>query len=80
MFKAKLDSLQSFRVFNALSFLSFLPSGAILFATSFMIYRHHLADQELMAYIDILVLTLACIVLAILNSRKAEDFFEEKDE
>ena len=33
-----------------------------------------------MAYIDILILTTACIILAILNSRKNEDFFEEKDE
>jgi hypothetical protein len=32
-----------------------------------------------MAYIDILVLTVACIVLAVLNSRKGDDFFEEKD-
>lgn len=45
-----------------------------------MIYKHHVGDQELMAYVDILVLTVACIVLAIFNSRKGDDFFEEKDE
>lgn len=33
-----------------------------------------------MGYIDILVLTTACIILSIFNSRKDEDFFEEKDE
>lgn len=33
-----------------------------------------------MAYIDVIVLTVLCIVLAILNSRKDNDFFEEKDE
>ena len=45
IFKAKLDSIQSFRIFNAISFLSFLSSGAILFATSYMIYKHHVIDQ-----------------------------------
>jgi membrane protein DedA with SNARE-associated domain len=79
IFKARLDSIQSFKIFNILSFLSFIPSGAILFSTSYMIYKHHISDQELMAYIDILVLTVACIVLAVLNSRKGDDFFEEKD-
>lgn len=33
-----------------------------------------------MAYIDVIVLTVACILLAIFNSRKADDFFEEKEE
>lgn len=33
-----------------------------------------------MAYIDIIVLTTVCVILSILNSRKGDDFFEEKDE
>ena len=45
IFKAKLDNIQTFKIFNILSFLSFIPSGAILFATSYMIYKHHTSDQ-----------------------------------
>jgi len=33
-----------------------------------------------MAYIDIIVLTTVCVILSILNSRKGDDFFEEKEQ
>lgn len=75
--KAKLDSVQQFRVFNAFSFLSFLSSAGILFGMglTFWTYKQTL-DQKLMFFIDATVLTAVNIVLAILNSRKDADFFE----
>jgi hypothetical protein len=33
-----------------------------------------------MAYLDILILSIVCTVLALLNSKKSDDYFEEKDE
>ncbi len=69
--KARLDSVQQFRVFNAFSFLSFLSSAGVLFGMGlvFVTYKQEI-DQKLMAFIDATVLTAANIILAILNSRK----------
>ena len=80
VFKAKLDSVDNFKIFNIFSFLSFISSAAILLGTGIIIYENKTVNQALMAYIDVLVLTVLCIILAILNSRKGSDFFEEKDE
>ena len=80
VFKAKLDDVQNFKIFNIFSFLSFISSAGVLLGTGIVIHEHQTVDQALMAYIDVLVLTLACIILAILTSRKGSDFFEEKDE
>ncbi len=75
--KAKLDSVQQFRVFNAFSFLSFLSSGGILFGMGMIFTTYKLTvDQKLMAYIDATIMTAVNIVLGILNSRKDDDFFE----
>lgn len=35
-------------------------------------------DQKLMAYIDATIMTAVNVVLGILNSRKDDDFFEQK--
>jgi hypothetical protein len=79
--KGKLNSVQQFRVFNAFSFLSFLSSGGILFGMGLIFSTYTLSiDQRLMSYIDATVMTLVNIVLGILNSRKEDDFFEEKTE
>lgn len=75
--KARLDSVQNFRVFNAFSFLSFLSSGAVLFAMGLIFVTYTLKlDQTLMFYIDATVLSAVNIILAILNSRKSSNFFE----
>jgi len=74
--KAKLDSIQQFRVFNAFSFLSFLSSGGILFGMGLIFVTYKLQiNQTLMAYIDATALTAINIVLGIMNSRKDDDFF-----
>ena len=74
--KAKLDSVQQFRVFNAFSFLSLLSSGGILFGMGLIFVTYDLyLNQKLMAYIDATVLTAVNIVLAILNSRKDDNLF-----
>lgn len=75
--KARLDSNRQFRVFNVFSFLSFLSSAGILFALGLTLSTYRIPlSQQLMSYIDTIILTLANILLAILNSRKDEDFFE----
>jgi hypothetical protein len=69
--KARLDSVQQFRVFNAFSFLSFLSSAGILFGMGLVFATYHqILDQKLMAFIDATVLTAVNIIIAILNSRK----------
>jgi hypothetical protein len=79
--KAKLDSVQQFRVFNIFTFLSFLSSGGVLFGLGLIYWTIPLTiDQKLMAYIDATVLTVLNMVLAILNSIKSNDFFEEQTE
>ena len=74
-FKAKLDDVQNFKIFNIFSFLSFLSSGGILLGIGIIVYKHRQIDQALMLYIDVIILTIACIILAILTSRKGTDFF-----
>lgn len=77
--KGKLDTVQQFRVFNAFSFLSFLSSGGILFGMGMIFTTYTISiDQKLMAYIDATVMTAVNIILGIMNSRKDDDFFEEK--
>ncbi len=74
--KAKLNSVQQFRVFNVFSFLSFLSSGGILFGMGLIFTTYTLnKDQKLMSYVDATVMTLINIVLGIMNSRKDDDFF-----
>ncbi len=74
--KARLDSVQKFRIFNIFSFLSFFSSGGFLFALGLIYYSYTIAlDQTLMAYLDATILTIVNIILAILNSRKNDDFF-----
>ena len=75
IFKAKLEDTQNFKIFNIFSFLSFLSSAGILLETSLILYENKKIDQALMAYIDVVVLTVVCIILAILTSRKDSSFF-----
>ena len=87
IFKAQLDSVQNFRIFHVFSFLSFIPSIAILYAVIKLIIAHKhtdgvtvLVDQLFMAYIDIIIIVTIYLILAIWNVCKKDDFFEEQDE
>ena len=79
--KARLDSVQNFRVYNIFSFMSFLSSAAVLFAVGLIYWTYTITtNQCLMSYIDTTILTIINIVLAILNSNKDDTFFEETTE
>lgn len=74
VFKAQLDSVQNFRIFHVFTFLSFLPSIAILYAVIKLLIDHKdttgeaiLVDQLLMAYIDIIIVVLICMILGIFS-------------
>lgn len=74
--KARLDSVQQFRVFNVFSFISFLSSAGILFGMGLVFATYpQVLDQKLMSFIDATVLTAVNIFLAILNSRKDAEYF-----
>jgi hypothetical protein len=68
--KASLSSVQKFKIFNIFSFLSFIPSAGAILSTCMLINGQRKGDQAMMAYIDLLVLSVAGVILAILNTRK----------
>ena len=71
IFKAQLDDVQGFKVFNVFSVLGFLPSAGVLTATVlFIIKDPNTYDQTFMAYIDVLILVTISIILAILDTCK----------
>ena len=81
VFKAQLDSVQNFRIFHVFAFLSFIPSIAILYAVIKLVIGHVdstgaiKTDQLLMAYIDVIIVVLICMILAILSTCKDDDYF-----
>ena len=82
VFKAQLDSVQNFRIFHVFAFLSFIPSIAILYAVIKLAIGHVntstgaiITDQLLMAYIDVIIVVIICMILAILNTCKDDDYF-----
>ena len=76
-FKGKLQSVKHFRVFNAFSFLSFLSSGGILFGMEIIFTTSAFTiDQKFLVYTDTTLMTTVNIFLAILNSKKGDDFFD----
>lgn len=84
VFKAKLESVHSFRVFNVFTFLSFIPSFTILYALIILLIRHindeNSNTQLMMAYIDTIVIVVLVCLFGVVNVCKAVDFFEEVDE
>jgi hypothetical protein len=77
IFKAQLDSVQEFKVFNAFSFLGFAPAaGNIVAIVILMMWNPEVNTQLFMAYIDALAMVVLCILLAIFNTCKDDQFFE----
>lgn len=71
IFKAHLDSVQDFKVFNAFSFLGFAPAAGNIVAIVILMFWNPDANTQLfMAYIDALLMVVLCIILAILNTCK----------
>jgi membrane protein DedA with SNARE-associated domain len=69
--KGQLDNVQKFKLFNIFNFVSFLSSAGVLFGLGLLLSTYTIdINQRLMAYIDAVVLTVLCVILAILNSRK----------
>ena len=82
VFKAQLDSVQQFRIFHIFAFLSFIPSIAILYAVIKLLIGHVdtstgaiIVDQLLMAYIDVILVVLICMILALISTCKGENYF-----
>lgn len=86
VFKAQLDTPQNFRVFNIFTLFSFIPSVAILYAAIILLIQYvnsmetFVLDQLIIAYIDVIVVMLAGLILGICNTCKGDRFFEEEDE
>lgn len=85
VFRAQLDSTQSFRIFHAFAFLSLIPSAAILYSAISLLIRQKdssgniIVNQLFMAYIDIIIVVSIMIILAILSTCKGENYFEEEE-
>lgn len=77
VFSARLDRLDHFRIFNIFSLVSFVHSGAAIFAAGVALTKTNSKEQLFHECIDVIVLTGVNVALAFFNTHKDKDFFEE---
>ena len=80
VFRAQLDTVKGFFTLHLISFLSFVPSLSAVGLASYICYNNMASPNQIFLQgLDVIVLGVVNSVMAISNSQKSDDFFEEKE-
>ena len=75
---AKLESVYKFNIFNVFSFLGMLYEGLVIYVlySIALVISYNTNRALFFACADVAIITLVCIIFAILATRKHKDFFD----
>ena len=77
---AKMESVSGLGVLHAFGFVSFICSICFIGGSIILIKDGVIGDQLFMAKLDVLILAVLALIVALCNSRKDDDFFQDIDE
>ena len=76
IFRAQLQNIQKFRIFNMMSFIGIGHEGMVFYATFIVLTKYSVINSVFLMLLDVVIVGVLNLILAFGVSKKNENFFE----